>query len=565
MNRYLFSRRPAGTVTAEEIRAAGMNPAPLETVTVPLTRLTAAGKWHVQPAAVRAWGSHCPHLDRAAGYGRNRLDLPAADMPVLAHYDLCMRCAAAFEPRGPAGAYWRAAVLLVRAAAWVAQLEQVARAADWLDYSRWTAVTPFGPPDLMDQSLDRLKGARGWAAPRADARNAWLRLHQRAEAAWQEARTTAGPPGFRVRAASARDELSRCPDIRRQSLALAAITGDTLPACPDPWASSSRAWLRAAAEDGPGADARAALAKALDDLLGGRPVRDVSLLPCPPSATGGLFCSPAQWAQHEFRTLLARVAAVWAGRLETALEAYDHDRHADAQRLLLVIGWPLLSSAVSDIAYITQFPQLASGPVFTGGRYSDHGRPATAVVLRVPAWAAHHAGMSMAGCHDFISAAAPAGNRDQELRAAWALLRQHSSLFVAQEAVDDPPGLPEATVRARAAARRRACRPEFEAWCRLGTGDSYPPGNWIWVPGDSPADAAADGAVLGRLAEVWRLTVEITVMAGPGGELTEETFPAYLADVDAPSGVLRYQTELDDDAPAYDIPLRRLVKIAEWR
>jgi hypothetical protein len=76
-------------------------------------------------------------------------------------------------------------------------------------------------PDL----LARLSGARGWARHRITAGGVWKTLRDRADAAWEQARQAAGPPGFRALAARARDLVSRDPPTRAEAALIEAIAG----------------------------------------------------------------------------------------------------------------------------------------------------------------------------------------------------------------------------------------------------------------------------------------------------------------------------------------------------
>src|SRR5439155_21127531 len=97
-----------------------------------------------------------------------------------------------------AGVLYPAARWIVAAAAWVTELEARAPGMDWLDVARWTARTPFGPPDRVADLISGLAGARGFARHRLAAQGVWTRLRERADAALATGRQAAGPPGLRA-------------------------------------------------------------------------------------------------------------------------------------------------------------------------------------------------------------------------------------------------------------------------------------------------------------------------------------------------------------------------------
>src|SRR5262249_44089674 len=138
---------------------------------------------------------------------------------------------------------------VVAAAQWVTELERRAGAMGWLDVARWSAQTPFGPPDPMPALLAQLKGARGFAGHRGATLSAWGRLRQRFDAALATARQAAGPPGLRVLAARARDLLLGDRDTVGEAHALEAIAGGgrRLLYEPDLARVAFDAWLRAVA------------------------------------------------------------------------------------------------------------------------------------------------------------------------------------------------------------------------------------------------------------------------------------------------------------------------------
>ena len=553
--------RPVGTrlLTAERMRAVGLEPGKLETLTVEVVRLNPTGKSHV-PDAGESYRTGCQHVDRMRYSEASRARATTRKIPVLGSHDLCTTCAHRYGPGGPAGFYFRAAGLIDQATGWVEELEKGAGRFDWLAYSRWTACTPFSGPDRLAPLLAGMRGARGWAQPRERVRAAWEELRERAEEAWQTARQAAGPPGFRTHAATVRDTLSTDRQILLEAGSLNAVVGYALYGgnAPDAWSSASHAWLRAVAADGNPAAGRRALIAALDRLYQDLPARDLAYLPKPAVHPGARFCCPAHWADAEFHALRHTIGEKWAERLEAAL----HDEtgsEAGGERLLLVVGWPLVSESAREIAYVVQYPVIAQGPDTSNETYRQ--RSGRAAVLRVPAAAARHAGSARARYNEFRFELADPDAVDDA--AALALLRR-VSVFLAEECERDPdPFIPAGvTAEARALARRRRS-PEFERWCADPESSVYGPGRaWSWSPEDDAEREAEQYALLDRLLQGHQHhEMTFTVMAGPCTDMQEASFNGYLERADPDGRQILYRTDHSADAAAYRLPLRRLISL----
>ena len=212
-----FQAPSAPRLTAATLAAVGLPAQPFAALTMELLRPSPKGKWHVPGQGT----DMCPHLTRVYGY--RPANLPVQAVEVLGEYDFCSTCAHRVRLPGPAGVFYAAAGLIVAAARWVDEFEQLASGMDWLEVARWTCRTPFGPRDPMPDLLAQLAGARGWARHRVTAQGVWKALQDRTEAALAIARQAAGPPGLRVLAARARDLVARDPETLAEASAIQAI------------------------------------------------------------------------------------------------------------------------------------------------------------------------------------------------------------------------------------------------------------------------------------------------------------------------------------------------------
>jgi hypothetical protein len=565
-DRY-FEVSGAWTPTARMLEEAGLPSERLARVLVNLVRLSQTGKWHVAPVTDRAW-ARCSHLSRAVYDGRA---LPVQRVSLLGGYDLCGVCAARLEVPGPAGAYLAVSRLIVAAGAWVDALEKAAPAADWLAYARWTALTPFSRSAVMPALIAALKGARGWTDCRAAAQTAWQRLRQRADAGWETARQAAGPPGLRVHAARARDRAGADRVTREESQLIAAIATRPDPwqysICPDPWDAASSAWLAAVSADGDVNAARTAMLVAVEKHYGHAQVRDVALLPSPAIAPGAAYCSPAMWAQAEYRLLRHAIVAGWCNRLEAGLAPTQHES-SDQWRLLLVTGWPLTHEPDREIAYLAQYPELARATDLTRDRSYGQAHPPWAVVLHVPGFAAEHALTHRSDYHSAVAGpVVPAGSQPG-LADVRALLRR-ACYYVAEDAADDP-GQPLPWVAAqRDEFRRRSYRTDFASWIDSGAKAWDLPSGWSWIPGpDDGTDGASSCAeILPHLhAAFSHHPLRLYLAAGPHDSLQRAEMRARLQDVNSGTRSFSYVADQDmaADLPT-TVPFRRLIAVAADR
>jgi hypothetical protein len=299
---------------------------------------------------------------------------------------------------GPTGEHGRG--LKVVAGQWVAALEDAAPSADWLDYARWTARTPFTEPGAIPALINALPSVPTWAPTRAAVEAAWDRLFSRAMAGSKRARQAAGPPGYRAVAAAACALAWADPDTRLESQLLAAVTAGPLPLpgwLRHPWQAASRAWLDAVALDADTAAANAALLATVEEFCAGAQVRNVSLLAGQATGQGWQFASPADWAAAEFEALCHEVASSWCQWLGDALASLQgHDD--DDWLLLRVKGWPLTDDADRELAYLAAYPELARAPDPHCGQVCGRSHRSWVAVLHVPAFAAMHA-VNYQGAH----------------------------------------------------------------------------------------------------------------------------------------------------------------------
>ncbi|HEX8631611.1 MAG TPA: hypothetical protein VF755_25925, partial [Catenuloplanes sp.] len=354
----VFCPPAAPRLTEAALTAAGLPTHPYTSMHVELVRASQNGKWHVPGTSTH----RCTHVTRRFGYQPGTL--PVQRVSVLGDHDLCSACAHQVRLPGPAGILHVAAGLIVAAAQWVTELEDLAAGMGWLDVARWSQQTPFGPPDPMPDLLAQLKGARGFAAHRAAALTAWGQLRHRTDTALAVARQAAGPPGLRVLAARARDLLLRDRDTLAEAHTLEAIAGGPRRRYfePDLAQQALDAWLTAVAADGDTNAGHTAMLAAVETRLGNADVRDVSLLPTPAITPAAGHTGPAAWAAAEYRLVRRHIVDGWCARLAAAL--HDGQAHSGGgDQLLLVAGWPIINEPDREVAYLTQYPVLAQAVI----------------------------------------------------------------------------------------------------------------------------------------------------------------------------------------------------------
>lgn len=544
-------------LTEATVTAAGLPVEPFVTMHVELLRVTPKGKWHVPGTDTH----RCTHVTRVFGY--RPASLPVQQVSVLGEHDLCGSCAHQVRVPGPAGALYMAAGLIVAATQWVAELERLAPSMGWLDVARWSRQTPFGPPDPIPALLAGLKGARGIARHRAAAVTAWDRLRQRTDAAMAVARQAAGPPGLRVLAARARDLLLRDRTTLGEAQILEAIVGGARRVLYEPELPRHAldAWLKAVAADGDLIAGHRAMLAAVETRLGNAEVRDVSLLPAPALTAATGHASPAAWAAVEFQLVRRHVVDGWCTRLAAAL----HDGHlhsGDGDQLLLVVGWPIINEPDREVAYLTQYPVLASAVLTT--RYRNPS-PSTqivpwAVVLRVPAFAAGHAPAHRSNyLHAEAGLVLPADIPvdDRDVRA---LLRSAAG-YLPGDSTNDPSGpLPDV------AAWRAGSGPatDLREWAaEHGDYHWHLPQRWRWIPAEDHRTSGPGSAqLLQQLCQaLQRHTVVLVIAAGEPGALDQVELVVSPDAVDPGTGALTYRPYNLPGCPTVTVPWRRIVAL----
>ncbi|MEV6927570.1 hypothetical protein AB0M46_24130 [Dactylosporangium sp. NPDC051485] len=544
-------------LTEATVTAAGLPAEPFAAMHLDLVRVSPKGKWHAPGTDTH----RCTHVTRVFGY--RPVGLPVQQVSVLGEHDLCSSCAHQLRVPGPAGALHITAGLIVAAAQWVAEFERLAPAMGWLDVARWSRQTPFDPPDPIPALLAGLKGARGFAAHRAAAVTAWDRLRRRADAAVAVARQAAGPPGLRVLAARARDLLLRDRATLDEAHILEAIAGGARRMLYEPELSRHAldAWLQAVAADGDLTAGHAAMLAAVETRLGNAEVRDVSLLPTQALTAATGHASPAAWAAAEYRLVRRHVVDAWCTRLAAAL----HDGHlhsGDGDQLLLVAGWPIINDPDREVAYLTQYPVLASAVVAT--RYRNPIPPPQtvpqAVVLRVPVFAAGHAAAHRSNyLHAEAGGVVPAGTPVED-RAVRALLRSAAG-YLPQDSTGDPDGPLPAVVAWRAGS---APATDLRAWATERDGHHWHlPQRWRWIPAeDHQTSGPGSGQILQQLCQALQhYTAVLVLAAGEPDALDQVELVVSPEAVDPDTGALTYRPHDLPGCPTVTVPWRRIVAV----
>jgi|GEM_PF-6367467 len=551
----------APALTEQALAAAGLPATPFAALTMQLVRTSPKGKWHVPGQG----GQRCPHLNRSFGYGPTELPLQAVS--VLGDYEFCSSCAHAVGLPGPAGVLYTAAGVVVAAAAWVTELEQLAPRMDWLDVARWSCQTPFGPPDPMPGLLGQLSGARGFARHRLTTQGAWSILRERSIAALAAARQAAGPPGLRALAARARSLVSADHNTRSEAYAVEAIGGGARRASyqPDLWSDAVDAWLAALAADGDTRAGHAAMLAVVESRYGQAAVRDVSLLPDPALTPAAGHATPADWAAAEYAAVRQRLVDQWCSRLDRALRDAQ-DRTHDGTRLLLVTGWPIISSADRELAYVTQYPLLDRAVVATANDYAPPPQHLPwAVVLAVPTFAAEHTAAHRSSTLRAQVGAPIDPDTEPDPHEIRALLRRAAGYLPADAAHDPAADLPAVT-----GWRAETGYPtDLRTWASTAGYGHDLPSRWRWVPDTDPsADGPGSLAVLTRLCAALhqqRQPVRMRVAAGEPDALSPAELLVYPREVDPDHPALVYVAHDLPGCPPVQVPLRRLVSLSDAR
>jgi hypothetical protein len=554
-----FQHPTESTLTAQALARVGLSAQPFAALTIDVIRTSTKGKWHV-PGDGHDW---CQPLNRAYGYRNDARVLPVQPVSLLGEYDFCRWCVHRVTPPGPAGLLYTAARWIVAAAGWVAELEARAGAMTWLDVARWSAQTPFGPPDRVADLLAGLAGARGFARHRLAALGVWKTLRERADAAFATARQAAGPPGLRALAARARDLLAGDTDTRTEAYLIEAIGGVNRrgPWQPDLFTEAVDAWLCGVAADGDPRAGHTAMAAVVEARYGQAPVRDVSLLPDPPLTLYQGQTSPASWATAEYAAVRARLVAGWCTRLGALLhDVPDRDTH----RLLLVAGWPITSSRDEELAYLTQYPVVDRA---VAACRDPMLAPAPAqvpwvVVLDVPGFAAEHATAHRDGNLHALAGPPTTPGAQPDPSQVRALLRRAAG-FLTADTVTDPPALAQvAQWRADAGAGS-----DLRGWAADGRYAWNLPARWRWVPADDPTgDGPGSLHLLGTLCRALHQhsqPVVARLAAGDPDDLSAIDLIVYPQPGEPTQSAFVYTAHHLPDCPTVHVPLRRLISLSD--
>lgn len=388
------------------------------------------------------------------------------------------------------------------------------------------------------------------------------------------ARQAAGPPGLRVLAARARDLVARDPETLAEMSTVQAIAagGATFRdfSRPDLSGLALDAWLTAVAVDGDARAGNTAMHAAVEARYANAPVRDVSLLPQPALTPAGAHASPAAWAVAEYAEVRRRLVEHWCSRLGDALR-HAQDLGADTERLLLVAGWPIISSPDREVAYLTQYPVLDRA-VITARDIDPYPPPTEipwAVVLRVPAFAAEHA---TAHRSDHLSALAGATTLTPEqpadAREIRALLRVVAGYLAADADADPADGLP--TV-AEWRAERSNHRTGVDAWASTAGHIWDLPPRWRWTPGVAPNEDGQRGAAaltyLVRGLHQRGQPAVLQLAAGEPDALTRVDVHVYpqTVEVGADGVCLTYAPWNLPGCPTVRVPLHRVIAVSDAR
>jgi hypothetical protein len=300
---------------------------------------------------------------------------------------------------------------------------------------------------------------------------------------------------------------------------------------------------------------------ALEDRLGAAPVRDVSLLPTPALTPPAGHDTPAAWAAAEYRVVRRHVVDDWCARLGTALQ--DGQTHfGGGDQLLLVAGWPIIWEPDREVAYLTQYPVLATA-VVTGRYRHQQPEPQTipwAVVLRVPAFAAGHAA---AHHSDYLYAKTgpvvpdDTGADEREIRA---LLRPAAGYLPDDCTADGDGPLPAVTAWRKDAGRSD----DLRQWAaEHGDYHWHLPQRWRWIPADDPHPAGPGSAqMLAQLCQALRRhTVVLVLAAGEADALQRLELLVCPQTVDADTAALTYRPYDLPDCPLVTVPWRRIIAL----
>ncbi|KQV11994.1 MULTISPECIES: hypothetical protein [unclassified Kitasatospora] len=283
----------------------------------------------------------------------------------------------------------------------------------------------------------------------------------------------------------------------------------------------------------------------------GARVRDVTVLPDPPTIPAGQYPNPSAWADALLQLWWKETAAAWCSRLEEALVPGAGE--SEEKALLLVRDWPLTNSGGEELAYLAQFPQL--GPSVPDDLDTDpyHLGPRHAVVLSVPRYAAEQAVEHARYQRQRITLRSPGDDsratESDPGPAVRDLLLTACPWLAEDPAADGPSPEASAVIRATRAVERAARGSEEQLhWSDKRRDDSlwkwrhaFRDGRWTWVPDDTD-DGLAGQQLVTLLERHYDWTVmRLHVESGPAGATGVHTLFGHSGVWDIRRGVLRFR------------------------
>ncbi|WP_143132660.1 hypothetical protein [Amycolatopsis rubida] len=558
-----YERTGLPLLTVDALRAASLTLPDVESVSVPLSA-AGGGKRHVPvPEKVPYYARGCRHAPSGEG-------VPAVLIEALP--TVCKHCLPRLEVPQHVAALWNVAARIVSAHAELERMRSSTRARTWPGYAAALAAAPRNDDSAVAELLEAGSACTG---DRARLAEAWSEISAAWDGFLRDYRRAAPAADLTAAVSAACEAAVADPAMQRQASMLSRIVADA-----DGWGRryplaglAIEAW-KAARSRGDGARGSLDFALvAVGEHLGGKHVRDVSLLPRPARTPYLGDCSPGAWADREFDRLWRDTVAGWVGILETEYRAPEPERSDDHQ-LILVASWPLTRRGDRELAYLSQYDQI--GPAVPAGRrrlIGDYGmqgwEPAWSVVLAVPAFAAAHAADLASVRHGQQSIPGPvlSPGSDGAAEHALRMLRTRYPYLPGDAEADGARARPTRTV-IRARAERRpvhgnvirlrpstghvadGSREQAWSWCE---------GRTAWIPDDTTGSAPAIAVLNDILDQIHRPSVLVEVETGPRPATTRHRLAGDLVGLDAARNEIRF-APLGGHA-ALRIPLRRVIAV----
>ncbi|MGW4891376.1 hypothetical protein ACWEQL_03785 [Kitasatospora sp. NPDC004240] len=286
--------------------------------TVPLAR-RGSGKWHVAtPNPIRhRWGGGCPHSHGLKADA-------AAEVPFLDLLDgICAKCVPAAALPDPVRGLWSACVVIAEADRRARALADGTGPRTWPGYARALAAGAHHDDDavraLLKPWLDHGEvGEQAWTALAA-----WTVVIERSNlalAAYQAAAPAADTTAAISRAC---DAVAEDPAVHATSAALDTAVGRGHRYNRDHaalWPLVRTVWSAARRQGRCAEDAAALTLAAAARHWAGARVRDVTVLPTPPSLPACSYATPSAWADALLGVWWREAITTWCARLEDALQ-----------------------------------------------------------------------------------------------------------------------------------------------------------------------------------------------------------------------------------------------------